>query len=286
VPLKDYYQLLQLPPTATAEEIKKAFRQQIAKYHPDKVQHLGQEFQEMAAGRAAELTEAYRILSDEGRRAEYDRQIAAEAGATADVERPPQGRAAEPARPASQATRPGAAESAGPHTAPPPPPPPSEPEAPRGSRFTQERASRDAFVRKALVGRVRQALDVVAGGYDTHEVRGFDVALNPKKKLFGGTKGPHLLVRFVETVNGDSITDAWTQAAKAFPTDDVCVFLMGSGIAPAGELAAAIAEQRRKTHGKSKVTLIPVDSRDWDARIPTDAPPVVRTLLTRLRTGA
>lgn len=280
MPLKDYYQLLELPPTASGEEIKKAFRQQIAKYHPDKVQHLGKEFQEMAAGRAAELTEAYRILSDEKRRAEYERQRAAEGGASAVPPAPAPGDVAQPVQ-----SRQGSVESAAPPP-PPPPPPVAEPEAPRGSRFTQERASRDAFVRKALVGRVRQALEAVAGGYDNQEVRGFDVALNPKKKLFGGTKGPHLLVRFVDAVNGDSITETWTQAAKAIPNDEVCVFLLGSGIAPAGELAGAIAEQRRKTHGKSKVTVIPVDSRDWDARIPTDAPAVVRTLLKRLRTGA
>ena len=35
---------------APADEIKKAFRREIARYHPDKVQHLGQEFQEMAVG--------------------------------------------------------------------------------------------------------------------------------------------------------------------------------------------------------------------------------------------
>ena len=64
--MKDYYGLLGVAPAASADEVKRAFRQQIARYHPDKVQHLGQEFQAMAADRAAELTEAYRILSDEG----------------------------------------------------------------------------------------------------------------------------------------------------------------------------------------------------------------------------
>src|SRR5439155_6392748 len=75
--LKDYYALLEIAPTSSADEVKKSFRSQIAKYHPDKVQHLGKEFQAMAADRAAELTESYRILSDAGRRAEYDKARAA-----------------------------------------------------------------------------------------------------------------------------------------------------------------------------------------------------------------
>ena len=70
---KSHYDVLDVAPTAPPDEIKRAFRAQIARYHPDKVQHLGKEFQEMAAGRAAELTEAYRVLSNEAQRAEYDR---------------------------------------------------------------------------------------------------------------------------------------------------------------------------------------------------------------------
>jgi DnaJ-domain-containing protein 1 len=50
-------------PNAPADEVKRAFRTQIARHRPDKVQHLGKEFQSMAADRAAELTEAYRILA-------------------------------------------------------------------------------------------------------------------------------------------------------------------------------------------------------------------------------
>jgi len=49
----DFYILLGLGRNASLGEIKRAFRTQIARYHPDKVQHLGKEFQEMAAGRAA-----------------------------------------------------------------------------------------------------------------------------------------------------------------------------------------------------------------------------------------
>ena len=81
--LKSYYELLEIAPDSPADEIKRSFRAQIARYHPDKVQHLGREFQSMAADRAAELTEAYRILSDPARRAEYDRALAEGGGRTA-----------------------------------------------------------------------------------------------------------------------------------------------------------------------------------------------------------
>ena len=50
-----FYQLLSLESSASADDIKKAFRAEIARYHPDKVQHLGKEFQEIAATRAAQL---------------------------------------------------------------------------------------------------------------------------------------------------------------------------------------------------------------------------------------
>src|SRR5260221_11684889 len=64
--------MLSVAPDAPAEEIKKAFRREIARYHPDKVQHLCPEFQDMAAGIAADLTEAYRVLMDPALRAKYN----------------------------------------------------------------------------------------------------------------------------------------------------------------------------------------------------------------------
>src|SRR5918996_1662926 len=65
-------------PSATPEEIKHAFRREIARYHPDKVQHLGPEIQEIAAARAAELTEAYRILTNPPARQSYAIELQSE----------------------------------------------------------------------------------------------------------------------------------------------------------------------------------------------------------------
>jgi curved DNA-binding protein CbpA len=273
VTLKNYYELLEIAPDASAEEVKKSFRAQIARYHPDKVQHLGKEFQSMAADRAAELTEAYRILSDTARRAEYDRAFTEGGGAATTIV---------PDEPVTRQHQ-GTPE---PHVASAPTPPPSTAATPQGGQFREERATRDEFVRKATLSRLRQALAAVGGGYEDAQLRGFDLALTPKKKLFGSSKNPRLLARFVSMLDREAVGDAWTQASRWGDTksDEVCVLLLGTALAPAGELAGEINEQRKKSRG-AKLTLIPVDARIWNAHMPLDAPTIAKTLIARLKSG-
>ena len=275
--MKTHYENLELPPTASAEEIKKSFRTLIARYHPDKVQHLGKEFQDMAADRAAELTEAYRILSDPDRRAEYDRTMSA-AAAAAPAAPPP---ASSPdAAPPPAAVRTAPYEPPRPPQEPAPPPPPADGNKAAGA-FTQERQVRDEYLRKATLSRFRTAVTAV-GGYDEAQLRGFEIAFVPKSKFLSKSKNPRLLGRFVSKVDGAAVADTWNEAGK-WTSDDVCVLLLGSSLAPARELATAIQEQRRRR--AANVTLIPVDARDWQAHIPTDAPDVAKNLLAKLRGG-
>jgi len=62
--MKDYYEILGVDKSASKEDIKKAFRNLAHKYHPDKKGGDEKKFKE--------ANEAYSVLSDDKKRAEYD----------------------------------------------------------------------------------------------------------------------------------------------------------------------------------------------------------------------
>lgn len=64
---RDYYEVLGVSKTATDAEIKKAFRQQAKKYHPD-IHPGDKECEE----KFKEAQEAYAVLSDPDKRRQYD----------------------------------------------------------------------------------------------------------------------------------------------------------------------------------------------------------------------
>jgi len=277
--VKTHYELLGLAPGADADAIKKAFRREIARYHPDKVIHLGPEFQEMASARAAELTVAYTTLNDPARRAEYDASLTA----------PP------PAAPA-----PAAAPS------PEPPPAPQAPVYPSGefrpptideiktppiskSRFEREQKDRDQILTRAIGARVRATVEELYGTVETPTARGFDLVMVPvAKPRFLGSAPPRVLVQIVDVADSAALTEAGADAARAkvhAGKSPVIVLVFARRIGAAADLSKAwdaLGRQRKAPDGPNDLAVVVVDVADWSCRLPPDSSAAVRKLADKI----
>lgn len=271
--MKTHYDVLGLDPSADVEAVKTAFRREIARYHPDKVSHLGAEFQEMASTRASALTAAYKVLTDPKARAEYDACL--RDGSAAD----------EPLSPSAT------------------PPPPVVPAAadeplPSTTSLDEERASRDDILRRATMLRVREALRQALGDCDTPEVKGFDlasiqrtrrVASRTVSELLTSQASLIVLTRIADTVDAAVATDAFRQAVRARlegQDTPIILLLIGNRLASSNELSYAIERARTKSPvSQHRIFPVPVDVHDWSARIPLNAPEVVRSFVDRLKSS-
>ena len=268
---------MSVEPNADADTIKKAFRREIARYHPDKVLHLGPEFQEMAATRAAELTVAYKTLGDPVMREQYDASVAG-------FELPPTIAHDTP----HPATSPGVAK---PNAQPPVEPDEQTPPDPSGRRmFETERAGRDQILRRAIAARVRSVVESLYGAVETRVVRGFDAALVPlAKPRFLGSHPPRVLVKVNELVDVAAVTEAWTAAARSrvhTGKSAVVVLLFGRHLSPPRELLKAMetaSRQRRTPDGPGELVVAVLNTGDWTCHAQDGLSANVRKLIDKIR---
>ena len=68
--MPNYYEILEVSPGATQNEIKKSFRHLALKYHPDKNRNSDESKQKFV-----KIVEAYEVLSDDQARKNYDTSI-------------------------------------------------------------------------------------------------------------------------------------------------------------------------------------------------------------------
>jgi len=62
----DPFEVLNIARGASPDEVKAAYRNMLSKYHPDKVSHLGEDFQKIAHEKALDIQKAYEILCGKG----------------------------------------------------------------------------------------------------------------------------------------------------------------------------------------------------------------------------
>jgi hypothetical protein len=260
--LRTHYDLLGIQPTAAAEEVKRAFRREIARYHPDKVQHLGSEFQEIAATRAAALTEAYGVLMDAELRLRYDEALA---------EKPRVSPPGDPVIPTPTTV---------------PVPAPRDDAPPVDRRFSKEQAGTTDFVRRAVTARIRDAVTSAGGTVTTAAAIDMVCRIRGRKNLFSRSEPTvTMAVCVVPLVDAAAVHEAWGPVLRlAAPGETLCLMLLGSRIAQARELAVEVSDLRKKTR-KAGPIVIPIDLRDWEALFPPETPAVVRALVERLRQG-
>ncbi len=82
---RDYYEVLGVSKSDTDEEIRKGFRKKAMEYHPDRNKNPD------AEARFKEINEAYQVLSDPNKRAQYNRFGAAGMGSNGGFDRPFEG---------------------------------------------------------------------------------------------------------------------------------------------------------------------------------------------------
>ncbi|MGJ8455803.1 DnaJ domain-containing protein [Pseudothermotoga sp. U03pept] len=81
--MKDsYYDILGVKKNATQEEIKKAYREAVRRYHPDKFVGAARE---LAEEKLKQINEAYEVLSDPEKRAQYDSMFSSKPSADNDL---------------------------------------------------------------------------------------------------------------------------------------------------------------------------------------------------------
>jgi curved DNA-binding protein CbpA len=77
-----YYEVLGIPPSATSDDIHVAFRRLAKLYHPDKNMNRKKDERDAAEAKYRDVDEAYRVLSDPAKRAQYDQKYNAGSAST------------------------------------------------------------------------------------------------------------------------------------------------------------------------------------------------------------
>jgi hypothetical protein len=245
--------LLGIALPAPIDEVKRAYRRQISRYHPDKVHHLGEEFQVLAAEKSAQLTEVYRrLLEANGSDERLD-----------DVAAPTSPPCAEP----------------GVEDVPAPPP------VNRMSSWQAVAVGCPSLILTAAIDRVSQAVRLALPRVDEFTVRGFSGAWKTRADWRGLLKR-----RPIEAVllraPADDVGVAGQRGPRVrhmVPGVDGAIVIFDLVVGPLAIEPQSPSNARPPSRGERDVYAVTLDAMTWKARLPPEAPAIAHLILARVR---
>lgn len=250
--------LLGIALPASPEEVKRAYRRQISRYHPDKVQHLGEEFQVMAAEKSAQLTRIYQtLLESDG----SDERVEVASGA-ADAGTPAGGAAQ-----TQTTTSPGT----GPRR------------VNRASTWQAVAVGCPSLILGAAVDRVTQSVRWTLPRAEEIPVAGFTLACRTRSDWRGLFKRRRPLEAVLLRAPTDAGPAPRQRIRDLLPDVDGAIVMFDLVLNP---LAAGQQQPIGRTppaRREADVFNVTVDAMTWKARVPPHAPEIAHLILERLR---
>jgi DnaJ-like protein len=247
--------LLGIALPASAEEVKRAYRRQISRYHPDKVQHLGEEFQVMAAEKSAQLTHIYQQLLESSGSGEI-----VEAARTA-------AEASTPAAGTTQTASVGAAPR----------------QVNRASTWQAVAVGCPSLILGAAVDRVTQSVRWTLPRAEDVPVAGFTLACRTRPDWRGFFKRRRPTEAVLLRAPADTGPGPRQRIRDLLPGVDGAIVMIDLVLNP---LAAGQQEPIGRTppaRREADVFSVTVDAMTWKARVPPHAPEIAHLILERLR---
>lgn len=241
--------LLGIALPASIDEVKRAYRRQISRYHPDKVHHLGEEFQVLAAEKSAQLTEVYRRLLESN-------------GSDERVE---------------DVTVPAATAREEPRVEDPPPP------VNRMSSWQAVAAGCPSLILTAAIDRVSQAVTLTLPRVDEFEVPGFSGAWRTRADWRGLLKRRPIDGVLLRVAADDVERQRPGRIRHLVSGVDGAIVIFDLVVGPLASQAPSPPGTRPSPRGERDVYVVTLDAMTWKARMPPEAPATAHLVLARVR---
>ena len=246
--------LLGIALPASIDEVKRAYRRQISRYHPDKVHHLGEEFQVLAAEKSAQLTEVYRRLLEANGSDERIDDVAV-----------PNATPREEPRVSDVSA-----------------PPPVH----RMSSWQAVAAGCPSLILTAAIDRVSQAVRLTLPRADEFTVPGFSGAWRTRADWRGLLKRRPIEGELLRAPAGDMPVDRprVPRIRHLVSGVDGAIVIVDLVVGPlAIEPQPSSNARPPSSRGERDVHVVTLDAMTWKARMPPEAPAIAHLILARVR---